>query len=79
VKICAVEDCDIAADLQAWVNDDAGNRLIDEPRCMDHFIELLRFHPDKEIPWPIYGPASLTPWRYILASEALRLMGLEFA
>lgn len=77
---CEMEGCDIDAEWTIWINDDSGNRIVDESVCAEHLVTLLRRHSDKDVPWPLYGPWSeWTPWKYVKASEALRMMGLEFA
>ena len=75
---CAVGFCRSSAEWQIWVNDDSGNRIVDEPRCAEHLFQLLRQHSDKDVPWPLWAPGASVPFHYIKASEALRLMGMEF-
>ena len=78
MSLCVVEGCGADSELQVWINDEAGNRIVDEPRCTEHFYQILYQYPDKDVPWPLYGPASLVPFRYIKAGEALRMLGREF-
>ena len=77
-KTCDTEHCDEPSDLGIWINDDQGNRIVDEAACMGHVLVHLRKNPDKDVPWPLLGPYSMTPWRFIKCGEALRLLGEEF-
>lgn len=72
---CQEPGCEDRAEWTLWANDDAGNRIAEENLCCEHVMAFLRRHADKQVPWPLYGPTSLVPWRLVPATEALRLLG----
>lgn len=74
---CEHEGCGEVTEYRVVITDDQGDCIVDEHRCPDHVVPLLRKHPDGNVPWSLWAPSTGVPHRHVKASEALRLMGRE--